>query len=485
MEKEIIIRWENDETMVAVIEDRHLVELYIDRADEERLTGNIYKGVVENVLPGMQAAFVDIGLSKNSFLYIREVLPKVNADAEDDEEIKVDISDLLKKNQEILIQIVKEPTPTKGARVTTHLTLAGRYLVLMPTVSYVGISRRIEDEEERDRLTSLAEKICPKDMGLIVRTVAQGAGEDELIADLKWLKSVWGKIVNKSVHSGGGKLIYKDLDLLASIIRDQVNEDVNKIIVNNEETYHAVMESLQFFPGDYKERVVVQDMMEVFESYDLINEIKKAGKRKAWLKNGGHIIIDNTEALTAIDVNTGKYVGTTNLEDTVVNANLEAVQEIVRQIRLRNIGGIIIIDFIDMESPQDRQRVIDALAVELKKDRVKTNILGLTQLGLLEMTRKKTGHGLNQMMDKECAICDGRGRLFNYSMTCLQIRHEVEKQARETVSDTIAVVADSDIIQYIRHNKLDAKWAKTTGKKIQLKSVELSGHDVVVRPVLD
>ncbi|MEG1868553.1 MAG: ribonuclease E/G, partial [Clostridiales bacterium] len=233
---------------------------------------------------------------------------------------------------------------------------------------------------------------------------------------------------------------------------------------------------------DYKKRVVVQDMMEVFEQYDLVNEIKKASKRKAWLKNGGHIIIDNTEALTAIDVNTGKYVGTTNLEDTVLNANLEAVQEIVRQIRLRNIGGIIIIDFIDMEKIEDRERVINALAEELKKDRVKTNILGLTQLGLLEMTRKKTGHGINQMMDKECSFCDGRGRAFNHSMTCIQIRHEVCKQAKQTNSNTIIVDADSQIIRYIKHNKLDAKWAKETGKSILLKETEICGHEINIHP---
>lgn len=484
MEKEIIIRAESDETMVGVIEDRRLVELYIDRVDEERLTGNIYKGVVENVLPGMQAAFVDIGLSKNSFLYIREVLPKTQNE-EEDLTSDVEITDLLKKNQEILIQIVKEPTPTKGARVTTHLTLAGRYLVLMPTVSYIGISRRIEDEEERDRLVSLAEKICPQDMGIIVRTVAYGAKEEDLLSDLKWLKGVWSKIVNKSVRSGGPKLIYKDLDLLSSIMRDQVTEDVDKIIVNSEETYKAVMESLQFLPSEYKKRVIVRDMLEVFKEYDLINEIKTAGTRKAWLKNGGHIIIDNTEALTAIDVNTGKYVGTTNLEDTVVNANLEAVEEIVRQIRLRNIGGIIIIDFIDMEKIEDRERVINALAEELKKDRVKTNILGLTQLGLLEMTRKKTGHGLNQMMDTECTFCDGRGRVFNHSMTCLEIRYEVEKLAKTTKADALVISAAPDIIQYIRHNKLNAKWANETGKEIVLQETAISGHEITVHGNFD
>ena len=456
MEKVIIIRAEADETLVAVMENRRLVELYIDRADEERLTGNIYKGVVENVLPGMQAAFVDIGLHKNSFLYIREVLPKMAAEDEDLD--RVNINDLVKKGQEILNQIVKVPTPTKGARVTTHLTLAGRYLVLMPTVSYIGISRRIEDEKERQRLGALAEKICPEGMGIIVRTVANGAGEEELLADLKWLKGVWSKIVNKSAHSKGGKLIYKDLNLLSSILRDQVTEDVTKIIVNDQDTYDAVVDGLQFFNGDYKKRVTIANMMTVFEEYNLFEEIKKAGKRRSWLKNGGYIVIDSTEALTAIDVNTGKYVGTTNLEDTVVNANIEAVEEIVRQVRLRNIGGIIIIDFIDMEKEEDRERVIAALEKELKKDRVKTNILGLTQLGLLEMTRKKTGHGLNQMMDREAAM---------------------------TQADTVRVEATTSLIQYIKHNKLQQKWAKETGKNIHLVENEDLCHGFTVRPELD
>lgn len=480
MKKEIIIRAESDETMVAVMEDRRLVELYIDRADEERLTGNIYKGIVENVLPGMQAAFVDIGLNKNSFLYIREVLPKVTA--EDESIDNVGINDLLKKGQEILIQIVKEPTPTKGARVTTHLTLAGRYLVLMPTVSYIGISRRIEDEKERQRLSEMAEKICPEGMGIIVRTVAQGAGEEELLADLKWLRSVWSKIVNKSAHSKGSRLIYKDLNLLSSILRDQVTEDVTRIIVNSQETYDAVIEGLQFFNGDYKDRVTIANMMTVFEEYNLFEEIKKAGKRKAWLKNGGYIVIDNTEALTAIDVNTGKYVGTTNLEDTVVNANIEAVEEIVRQVRLRNIGGIIIIDFIDMEKEEDREKVIAALEKELKKDRVKTNILGLTQLGLLEMTRKKTGHGLNQMMDRECGCCDGRGHVYNDSIVCLEIRHCVDKEASMTSADTIRVEAATSLIQYIKYNKLHQKWERECGKKIVLVGDDNMCHGFTVRP---
>ncbi len=483
MEKEIIIRAESDETLVAVIEDRRLVELYIDRADEERLTGNIYKGIVENVLPGMQAAFVDIGLNKNSFLYIREVLPKISL--EEDAPPAADISDLLKKGQEILIQIVKEPTPTKGARVTTHLTLAGRYLVLMPTVSYIGISRRIEEEAERERLSRLAENICPEGMGVIVRTVAQGAGEEELIADLKWLKSVWSKIINKSAHTKGSKLIYKDLNLLASILRDQVTDAVTRIIVNDQETYDAVIDGLQFFPGDYKQKVVIADMMRIFDDYDLFEEIKKAGKRKAWLRNGGYIVIDNTEALTAIDVNTGKYVGTTNLEDTVVNANIEAVEEIVRQVRLRNIGGIIIIDFIDMEKEEDREKVMEALSKELKKDRVKTNILGLTQLGLLEMTRKKTGHGLNQMMDRECGCCDGRGRLYNDSMVCLEIRHIVNREAVATAADTIRVETSPALIQYIKYNKLQSKWEKEAGKKIVLAANDNLCHGFIVRPVFN
>ena len=328
----------------------------------------------------------------------------------------------------------------------------------------------------------MAEKICPEGMGIIVRTVAQGAGEEELLADLKWLRSVWSKIVNKSAHSKGSRLIYKDLNLLSSILRDQVTEDVTRIIVNSQETYDAVIEGLQFFNGDYKDRVTIANMMTVFEEYNLFDEIKKAGKRKAWLKNGGYIVIDNTEALTAIDVNTGKYVGTTNLEDTVVNANIEAVEEIVRQVRLRNIGGIIIIDFIDMEKEEDREKVIAALEKELKKDRVKTNILGLTQLGLLEMTRKKTGHGLNQMMDRECGCCDGRGHVYNDSIVCLEIRHCVDKEASMTAADAIRVEASTSLIQYIKYNKLHLKWERECGKKIILVGDDNMCHGFTVRP---
>jgi len=226
-------------------------------------------------------------------------------------------------------------------------------------------------------------------------------------------------------------------------------------------------------------------MMRIFDDYDLFEEIKKAGKRKAWLRNGGYIVIDNTEALTAIDVNTGKYVGTTNLEDTVVNANIEAVEEIVRQVRLRNIGGIIIIDFIDMEKEEDREKVMEALSRELKKDRVKTNILGLTQLGLLEMTRKKTGHGLNQMMDRECGCCDGRGRLYNDSMVCLEIRHNVNREAVATAADTIRVETSPALIQYIKYNKLQNKWEKESGKKIVLAGNDKFCHGFTVRPVFN
>ena len=280
------------------------------------------------------------------------------------------------------------------------------------------------------------------------------------------------------------------LDKIQTVVLDEADrmldmgffKDVTRIIVNSQETYDAVIEGLQFFNGDYKDRVTIANMMTVFEEYNLFEEIKKAGKRKAWLKNGGYIVIDNTEALTAIDVNTGKYVGTTNLEDTVVNANIEAVEEIVRQVRLRNIGGIIIIDFIDMEKEEDREKVIAALEKELKKDRVKTNILGLTQLGLLEMTRKKTGHGLNQMMDRECGCCDGRGHVYNDSIVCLEIRHCVDKEASMTAADTIRVEAATSLIQYIKYNKLHQKWERECGKKIVLVGDDNMCHGFTVRP---
>ncbi|NMA14166.1 MAG: Rne/Rng family ribonuclease, partial [Clostridia bacterium] len=409
MYKEILIKVEPEETAVAVVEDQQLVEIYLERAGSQRLAGNIYKGLVENVLPGMQAAFVDIGLEKNSFLYVEEAIPQRLWEEDEEEHHPYSIGEVLKQGQEVLVQIAKEPVGTKGARVTTHLTLPGRYVVLMPTVDYIGISRRIEIESERKRLKSIAEELKPQGMGLIVRTVAEGMSAEEIAIDIKMLTRLWKKIQNRAAHGSAPQLIHKDLELVQRVIRDIFTENVDRVLVNSKENYEKVADILDLTAPGLKNRVAIRDVKDIFFIYDIPGQMEKALKRKVWLKCGGYLILDQMEALTAIDVNTGKYVGTTNLADTVLKTNLEATVEIARQLRVRNIGGIIIIDFIDMDIPQHRALVLDSLENELKKDKTKTNILGFTQLGLLEMTRKKVGQGLAHVLQKDCPFCDGKG----------------------------------------------------------------------------
>jgi ribonuclease G len=397
--KEIIVNVREEETRVAVIEDKVVVEVYIERSLNQRLVGNIYKGKVENVLPGMQAAFVDIGLEKNAFLFVEDVLPPRNVGNHELSSVPgININDVLKEGQEILVQIAKEPLGTKGARVTTYITLPGRYLVLMPTVDYIGISRRIEVEEERERLREVAERVRPPHMGLIVRTVAEGLSEEELQQDIALLIRLWKKIQNRSYHGPVLNLIHKDLELVQRILRDLFTEDIDNLIIDSRYDYEKVMEFMELTSPLLKGRVTLYEQDNLFEKFGVEEEIERILKSRVWLKCGGYIVIDQTEALTAIDVNTGKFVGSTNLADTVLKTNLEACIEIARQLRLRNIGGIIIIDFIDMQDTEHQGKVLQLLEVEIRKDKTKTNILGLTQLGLVEVTRKKVRQGLENVL---------------------------------------------------------------------------------------
>jgi len=442
MLKEIIINVTEEETKVGVLEDKVLVELYIERSLNQRLVGNIYKGKVENVLPGMQAAFVDIGLEKNAFLYVEEAIPnRVPGEQgeREDELPKPTISDVVKSGQDIMVQITKEPIGTKGPRVTTHVTLPGRFLVLMPNVDYVGISRRIEDEEERERLRSIAERLKPEGMGVIVRTVAEGTSEEEFQQDMFLLTKLWKKIQNRAAHGPVPNIIHKDLELVQRILRDLFTEDIDRLVIDSRYDYEKVLELLDLIAPHLKAKVQLVEGKNVFEEYGLELELDKILKRKVWLKCGGYIVIDQTEALTAIDVNTGKYVGTSNLAETVLNTNLDAAVEIARQLRLRNIGGIIIIDFIDMVSDEDRQKVLQALEEEIKKDKTKTNILGITQLGLVEMTRKKVRQGIESVLQKTCPYCDGKGKVFSEETVSIQVKNRIYEMALRTTAEAILV----------------------------------------------
>jgi len=487
--KEILIKAESEETAVVVVEDQQLVEIYLERSTTQRLAGNIYKGVVENVLPGMQAAFVDIGLEKNSFLYVEEAVPQRTGDDEmGGTHHKYSIGEVLKQGQEILVQIAKEPVGTKGARVTTHLTLPGRYVVLMPTVDYVGISRRIEDEGERKRLKSLAEEIKPEGVGVIVRTVAEGMEREDLTGDIQTLTNLWKRIQSKAMRSSAPQLIHKDLELLQRIVRDLFTDDVDRVVVNSKENYEKVSDIMDVAAPNLKNRLMIKDVKDIFLIYDIPTQMEKALKRKVWLRSGGYLIVDQTEALTAIDVNTGKYVGTTNLSDTVLKTNLEATVEIARQLRVRNIGGIIIIDFIDMDIPQHRALVLEALDKELRKDKTKTNILGFTQLGLLEMTRKKVGQGLSHVLQKDCPFCEGRGKVLSEESVSLQARKEIMNVSEHSGAPAILVEANPAVAAYLigsgGHNLRLLE--QRTGKRIIVKGAAgFRMEETMVRPVYD
>ncbi|GAB4262872.1 Rne/Rng family ribonuclease [Thermincola ferriacetica] len=482
MLKEILVNVREEETRVAVLEDKVVVEIYIERSLNQRLVGNIYKGKVENVLPGMQAAFVDIGLEKNAFLFVEDAVPpRTTTDEEAKSHYPVNITDVLKEGQEILVQIAKEPIGTKGARVTTHITLPGRYLVLMPTVDYIGISRRIENEKERERLKALAEKVKPANMGLIVRTIAEGMDEEELVQDVTVLTKLWKKIQNRSCHGPVPNLIHKDLELVQRILRDIFTEDIDNLIIDSRYEYEKVLELMELTTPQLKSRVSLYEQDNLFEKFGVDEEIEKILKPRVWLKCGGYIVIDQTEALTAIDVNTGKYVGSTNLADTVLKTNLDAAVEIARQLRLRNIGGIIIVDFIDMPDQEHQRLVLQKLEEEVRKDKTKTNVLGLTQLGLVEMTRKKVRQGLENVLLKPCPYCDGRGKVLSEETISIRAKNEIFKLAQHTSAEAILVEVHPSVASLLigsggtQLRELEAK----TKKSILIRGCEHYHQEVI------
>lgn len=440
MSKNIIIDVHHEQTRVAFMENDDLVEIYIEDADNQRIAGNIYRGRVANVLPGMQAAFVDIGLDKNAFLYagdintdkaVFEFAGDSSRGGVEDRLQNPGIRDLLKEGQELTVQVLKEPIGTKGARITTNITLPGRYMVLMPTVNYIGVSRRIESEAERQRLKGIAEVVKPETMGLIVRTAALDKQAEDFTPDVEFLVRLWAKIKEKEQKGKVPRLLHKDESIIYRTVRDLFTRDVDKLIINQQEEYGKVLEWVEFLSPSLRNRVeYFEPTRSIFEYYGVEDKIERAIQKKVWLKNGGYLIIDPTEALTVIDVNTGKYVGGTNLEDTVLNTNLEAAEEIARQIRLRDIGGIIVIDFIDMEVMEHRQRVIDVLKAALKKDRTKTNVLGFTGLGLMEMTRKKVRNRLTSSLLKSCPYCNGTGKVYSESMVLAKVEKELERMTQ-------------------------------------------------------
>jgi ribonuclease G len=447
MDKKIIVNCDNRATRVALLENGKLVELYIERPLQHRVVGNLYKGIVANVLPGMQAAFVDIGLEKNAFLYVDDIYTEVNGEAP---QARGEIAKLLKAGEEIMVQVIKEPFGSKGARVTGQITLPGRYLVLVPGADYVGVSRRIESQTERERLRREVEKMRPEKLGLIVRTVAEGVENEILEQDLQFLVQLWHRILNRFQQKTAPAVIYQDLALTCRIARDLFVEDFNSFLIDNDHEYEKVHEILDYISPHLKPKVTFyRDPQPIFERYGVEKEIEKALEGQVWLKSGGYLVFDETEALTVIDVNTGRYTGKRNLTDTILKTNLEAADEIARQIRLRDIGGIIIVDFIDMSIEEHRQKVLDRLNDAVKHDRTKTYILGITALGLVEMTRKKVRQDLAAVLQQPCPYCNGTGRVLTPLVVSSKIERELKKVLQQEPGEAVLVEMHHEVAAII------------------------------------
>lgn len=444
MSEEILINITPMESRVAVVENGVLQEVHVERTQRRGIVGNIYKGRVVRVLPGMQAAFVDIGLERAAFIHAAEISNREGSAVES-------ISALVHEGQALVVQVTKDPIGTKGARLTTHLSIPSRYLVYMPRTSHVGISLRIEDEVERERLKKVvADCVAAEGIegqgGFILRTAAEGAGEDEILADIRYLRRLWDQIAAQIQTVGAPSVIYEDLSLAIRTLRDLVNPRIEKIRIDSRENFQKITSFVEELMPEISDRLEhYPGERPIFDLYGVEDEIQKALERKVLLKSGGYLIVDPTEAMTTIDVNTGAFVGHRNLEETIFKTNLEAATAIARQLRLRNLGGIIIIDFIDMEDGHRRQ-VLRTLEKQLERDHAKTNIIGITELGLVQMTRKRTRESLVQILCEPCPCCQGRGMLKTAETTCYEIFREILREARAYQADSYLVLANQKVV---------------------------------------
>lgn len=477
------------ETRIAVLEDDRLTEIFVERHRRQGQVSNVYKGRVTRVLPGMQAAFVDIGLDRDAFLYVSDVesddpvddLELADADAEDvPPQAERSIDELLKAGQELLVQVVKDPLPNKGARITTHVTLPGRYLVLLPTVRHFGVSRRIDDEAERERLVGVVEELASQPgedaagggagngfaatatsvaaaalrSGLIVRTVGEGREREDFAADYAYLTRLWRAIQRRAAGSLAPALVHQEQDVALRTVRDLFSHEYSVLWVDGEETYERIAEFLDQVQPSLVTRVkLYRQEVPLFERFGIEEQIEAALRSKVWLKSGGYIVINPTEALVAIDVNTGRFVGKTNLEETVLETNREAVEEIVRQIRLRDLGGIIVLDLIDMTEEVHRAEVFAALEAELAKDRAKTKVLSISEFGLVEITRKRARTNLERLLTQPCPYCQGSGRIRAVETICLDLRRQVLKNRDLVVEGELLLRVHPDIARALQEEE--------------------------------
>jgi ribonuclease G len=452
MASELIINVTFNETRIAFLENGVLVEFFIEKKNDNSMVGNIYKGKVVRIVPGMDAAFVDIGLEKSAFLYVGDIiLDRMMYEEYDDSEYPVGLNEriegVLEEGQELIVQVSREPIGQKGTRVTSKITLPGRLLVLMPGTEHIGVSRRIEQEDERKKLaTMLKEEICPKGYGLIARTASESKTPDELRADLNFLKRIWESIQEKAKTVDAPSILHQDLGIIFRVIRDLHSHNLKKIIVDDVFVYERIGEFLKdYLPEEGCEVVHFTEKDPIFEVFGIEIEIAKLLQKKIWLKSGGYIVLDYTEALTVIDVNTGRYLGRKDLEDTILRTNLEAVKEIAYQIRLRNIGGIIIVDFIDMERKESRETVFQTLMEALKKDRIKTFAYPISELGLVQITRKRTRHNIVNLLTEVCPTCEGSGYIKSRYTVCYEVLRELRTFCRKEGGKRINVYLSPEV----------------------------------------
>ena len=450
MGQEILINVTPQETRVAVLEQGIAQELMIERSSSLGIVGNIYRGKVCRVLPGMQSAFVEIGLQRAAFLHAADIM-ECHVDGEPQAERP--IQEVLREGQSIIVQVIKEPIGTKGARLTTEISIAGRFLVFLPHQDHIGVSQRIEDEEEREQLRSRLLGLLPENRtgGFIIRTMSETASDEELLADVEYLNKVWDKIQLDSKSAGERSLIFYDLSLPRRILRDVVNDDTVSIRVDSKDTYERMKEFAELYVAKaVKPLYHYQGERPIFDFYNIEKEFVLALSRKVDLKSGGYLIFDQTEALTTVDVNTGSFVNGKNLSDTIFKTNLEAAQCIARQLRLRNLGGIIIIDFIDMDEDEQREKVLDELKKAVSVDRARTGVNGFTPLGLVEMTRKRTRESLAHLLCEPCEVCQGRGEYKTAQTIVYEIMRELMREAKQFDAKEFKVIASPSVISLLQ-----------------------------------
>lgn len=485
VKEEILVNVSPREVRAALLENGILQEVYVERAARRGLISNIYKGKVSRVLPGMQAAFIEIGLERTAFLHASDIVTPGAENNGDGEKAAANIRELVREGDEVLVQVVKDPLGSKGARLTTFITLPSRYLVLLPTGTTIGVSARIEDEQERERLRGLLEEMLDGEEdeaggGVIVRTAAEGASREALRADLQFLRKLWS-VVQLECRDGKVKtLIHEDLPLPIRILRDLVTTEVEKILVDSEADFHKMKSfTASFLPEIEPKLELYTRRRPIFDLHGTEDEIKKALDRSIPLKSGGYVIFDQTEAMTTIDVNTGGYVGHRNLEETIYRTNLEAAVAIARQLRVRNLGGIIIIDFIDMEEEEHRTRVMAVLEQSMARDHARHQITPVSPLGLVEMTRKRTRESLQHVLCEDCANCDGRGFVMTSETVCFEIFREIIRQHRQFTFDEILILAHQNVIDLLLDEESNglAEIEQTTGKAIRLQPESLYLQD--------